>query len=166
LEAIGFAAGPLLARPRPTALSHLGGAVGRVRYEVAEDVCEAIRVILGAGVFPHVDPERVRCVRSWGSRGRAVARIYGLPRPWIVAGLEPGYVIEVVSEAFDVLPCREKVRVLVHELAHIPSTFSGALRPHRRGFGAIVRGAMARLPREALEAACGVLRGYYRGGPH
>jgi len=140
--------------------------VGRVRYEPAEDVCEALKVILSAGVFPHVDPERVKCVRSWGSRGRAVARIYGLPRPWIVAGLEPGYVIEVVSEAFDGLPCREKVRVLVHELAHIPRTFSGGLRPHRRGFSAAVRGAMARLPGETVEEACRVLRGYYRGGPY
>jgi len=105
---------------------------GRIRYEPADDVCQMVKRILSTGVLPHVRPDRVYCVRSRGARTRAVARIYGLPGAWVAAGLEPGYVIEVVSERFDGLPCREKLATIVHELLHIPYTFSGALRPHGR----------------------------------
>ncbi len=106
--------------------------MARVRYEPAPDVCSLVDWALGSGLFPHVRRDRVFCVRSHGARTRAVARIYGLPRPWIVAGLEPGYVIEVVSHRFDPLPCREKAKTIIHELLHIPYNFSGGLRPHGR----------------------------------
>jgi len=104
----------------------------RIRYEEAGDVCEMVKRILATGVLPHVDPGRVYCVRSRGARTRAVARIYGVPGPWVAVGFEPGYVIEVVSERFDGLSCRGKLETIVHELLHIPYTFSGALRPHGR----------------------------------
>ena len=106
---------------------------GRLRYERAPDVCIVVRMILGAGVLDYIDPERIHCVRSWGSTSRAIARIYGLPKAWIVAlGWNPGYVIEVLSEKYDMLPAREKVRVLIHELLHVPKTMGGGLRPHGR----------------------------------
>ena len=104
----------------------------RVKYAPAPDVCRAVRIIVsGLEEFGYIDLSRVHCVRSWGSRSLAIARIYGLPRAWIVAlGVNPGYVIEVISERFDPLPGREKVAVLIHELLHIPRSFSGGLRPH------------------------------------
>ncbi len=105
----------------------------RVRYKPAPDICDAVKAILESGVLPHIDPKRIYCVRSRGSKGKAVARIYGMPGPWVtVLGGNPGYVIEVVSEKFDGLPPREKLEILIHELLHIPRTFSGALRPHGR----------------------------------
>ncbi len=97
-------------------------------------------------------------MRSRGARTRAIARIYGLPRPWIAVGLEPGYVIEVVSERFDALPCEEKVRVLIHELLHIPRGFTGGLRPHGRLVNERRVRSLARLlPREAWSRACSIL---------
>ncbi|MCE4628446.1 MAG: metallopeptidase [Desulfurococcales archaeon] len=107
--------------------------MARVRYEVARDVCKAVKAILESGVFEHIPSDKIYCVRSRGSRSTAIARIYGLPRAWIVAlGSMPGYVIEVISERYDALPPERKLEVLVHELLHIPKTFSGGLRPHGR----------------------------------
>ncbi|MCE4600045.1 MAG: metallopeptidase [Desulfurococcales archaeon] len=131
----------------------------RVRYERADDVCEAIKLILSMGLLPHIDPSRIHCVRSRGSSTRVVARIYGLPRPWIVAGLEPGYVIEVVSERFDSLDCRGKLKTLLHELLHIPKTFSGALRPHGRYVNSRVVGALYRRVRGLEGEVCRALSG-------
>ncbi len=106
---------------------------GRLRYERAPDICRIIELIVGSGVLPHIDPGRIHCVRSWGSTSRAIARIYGLPRAWITAlGWNPGYVVEVISEKFDSLPAREKLRVIIHELLHVPKTMGGGLRPHGR----------------------------------
>lgn len=71
--------------------------------------------------------------RSINSKSRAVARIWGLSKVWQLALNEkPKYVLEVISERFEKLGRREKDRVLLHELAHIPRTFSGALLPHTR----------------------------------
>lgn len=84
----------------------------------------------------HVRNTRVFCYRSWGAKTRAYARIWGLGRIWQQAlGLEPAYVIEVISEKFDKLSEKDQDMVLIHELLHIPKTFSGALLPHRHRGG-------------------------------
>ncbi len=106
-----------------------------IKYSSASDVEELLRDILDilSDYFNHVRIDRVRVVRSHGSRTHALARIHGLPSIWrYVLGVEPMYVIEVVSENFDKLDRGEKVRVLIHELLHIPKRFSGGLRPHGR----------------------------------
>lgn len=81
--------------------------------------------------FAHVDVRRVVCYRSRGSKARIYARIWSLPSIFAHAlGVEPHYVIEVV-EAFDRASREDQERTLLHELLHIPKTFSGALVPHR-----------------------------------
>ncbi|MCE4602142.1 MAG: metallopeptidase [Desulfurococcales archaeon] len=119
---------------------------GRIRYEEAPEVCAIVNILSSMEEFGHVDTSRVYCVRSWGSRSRAVARIYGLPGPWATV-LGPGYVIEVISERFYRLSLEERVKTIIHELLHIPSTFSGGLRPH----GRLVNGrVVGRIYRRAL----------------
>ena len=81
----------------------------------------------------HLLGERMFFYRSQGSKARAYARTWGLPRLWQHAlGVEPGYIIEVISKYFDKLPTREQDKVLLHEITHIPKNFSGALIPHTR----------------------------------
>ena len=45
--------------------------------------------------------------------------------------VEPHYCLEVLSEKFDCLSQADQQRILIHELLHIPSNFSGALLPHQ-----------------------------------
>ncbi|ABL77442.1 putative metallopeptidase [Thermofilum pendens] len=103
----------------------------RIRYERARDVEELVEDIVACLGLDWIDVRRLHFVRSHGSRSKAYARIYGVPRIFQVAlGLKPLYIIEVVSENFDKLGDAEKIKVLIHELMHIPRSFSGGLRPH------------------------------------
>lgn len=97
----------------------------------------------------HIKPQSVICFRSWGSSSQALARIWSLPQIWQKALNVPAhYAIEVLSEKFDRLSEEEKDKVLIHELLHIPKTFSGALRPHRTGTFVLSQRAVNKLYRE------------------
>jgi predicted metallopeptidase len=75
--------------------------------------------------------ERLYFYRSNFSKARAYARTWGLPALWQRSlGVEPAYIIEVLSEHFDSLDQRNQDKVILHELTHIPRNFSGALVPH------------------------------------
>ncbi|MCX6777950.1 MAG: putative metallopeptidase [Candidatus Micrarchaeota archaeon] len=105
----------------------------QVRFEKADDVQEIVDDVvetLGEGL-EHVNQYRIFCMRSTGSGARAYARIWSLPRIWQQAlDINPYYVVEVLSEKYDVLDDEQKTKVIIHELLHIPKTFSGALVPH------------------------------------
>lgn len=83
--------------------------------------------------MPYIKKEKLFCVKSWDSSSRAIARIYAFPRVFQIALdlKDPVYVIEVISERFDKLSKENQDRVLIHELMHIPKTFSGSLVPHK-----------------------------------
>ena len=101
-------------------------------YEVAPDVQAMMEEIVRTlpDDFAHVDTRRVVCYRSRGSTARIYARIWSLPGIWQAAlGVEAHYVIEVV-ERFDRESLAEREKTIIHELLHIPKTFSGALVPH------------------------------------
>ena len=84
-----------------------------------------------------VMPDNIHTFRSYNSTSNAIARIWGLNKVWQMAiNHEPAYVIEIISERFDNLSEREKDEVILHELAHIPRNFSGALMAHSHGKGA------------------------------
>src|SRR5437899_434994 len=77
--------------------------------------------------------ERIFFYRSTFSKARAYARTWGLPKLWQMSlGVEPGYIVEVLSEHFDKLDKKSQDKVILHELTHIPHNFSGALVPHTR----------------------------------
>ena len=100
-------------------------------FEQAPDVKTMAEEILPFLELPHVNSYRLLYMRSNGSKARAYARIWSMPRIWQVAlEIKAYYVIEVLSEFFDKLDKEKKQKVLIHELLHIPKTFSGALVPH------------------------------------
>lgn len=91
------------------------------------------RRIIDALSLDHIDKGRVHFYRSTGSKSRRVqARIHGMGRIWFDAlQMTPNYIIEVISEEYDRLAQPEKEKVLIHELMHIPSKFSGGFVPHK-----------------------------------
>ncbi|QQG39946.1 MAG: metallopeptidase [Candidatus Aenigmatarchaeota archaeon] len=102
-----------------------------MRFEKAEDIEARVHTLVNRLDLKHVDPFRIKCFRSHGSKARAYARIWSLPRVWQKAlAVRPHYVIEVLSEHFDKQSFEEQTKTLIHELLHIPKTFSGATRPH------------------------------------
>lgn len=112
--------------------------MARIDWEVAPDVQAKVTQMVQALGMAHVDPDRIVCVRSRGSQARFLARIWPLDRVWQLAlGVAPHYVIEVKHERFDQLRATEQDRVIIHELLHIPRTFSGAVLPHRHAGGRI-----------------------------
>lgn len=90
------------------------------------------KTIKEAGVS-WVKTSRVFTYRSTNAKTRAYARIWGLSRIWQQAlKIKPAYILEVISEKYDRLSNLEKSKILLHEVAHIPKNFSGALVPHTK----------------------------------
>lgn len=87
---------------------------------------------LARRLFNLIDIQRVIVFRSYDSKSKALARIWGLPRIWQLAlKVKPHYCLEVISEKFDQQSKENQQRILVHELMHIPKNFSGSLLTHR-----------------------------------
>lgn len=98
----------------------------------ADDLKPVIDDLIAKLDMGHIKPAQVKVFRSKGSSSKARARIYEFPRIWQKAlRVKPHYCVEFLSENFDHLGENDKLKVMIHELLHIPSTFSGALRPHR-----------------------------------
>lgn len=100
-------------------------------WKKAPDVKKKISHLINNLQVDWIRVSQIHCFRSEGSKARAYARIWGLGRIWQLALSEkPAYIIEVISERYDPLSEKKKTEVLLHEIAHIPTTFSGALLPH------------------------------------
>ncbi len=98
----------------------------------ADDIKNMVADLVERLEFEHIQLHNIFCVRSAGSKTRAYARVWGLSRIFqMTAGFSPTYVIEVLSQHFDKLSFPEQQKVIIHELLHIPKTFSGALLSHK-----------------------------------
>lgn len=101
-------------------------------FQKAPDIQKRIASLAEKLSFFHLDPKKIVAFRSFGSKSRARARIWGFPRIWQKAlKVEPHYCLEVLAEKFDKLKQEDQDQVLIHELLHIPKNFSGALLSHR-----------------------------------
>jgi len=102
-------------------------------WEFAPDLQKEVEKLVSALNYSHIDPKRVVVFRSFGSKSRARARIWSLPRIWQQAlNVKPHYCLEVISERFNRLAPLQQKEILIHELRHIPKNFSGSLLPHGR----------------------------------
>lgn len=102
-----------------------------MRYEFAEDLqkkAEEISKIL----FPNIDITRIKCFRSYGtSSRRTVARCHSLEKLLQYAlGIKSFYVLEFLSERFDKMSEEDKIKIIIHELMHIPNGFGGGFKHH------------------------------------
>ncbi|MEM4330684.1 MAG: putative metallopeptidase [Candidatus Pacearchaeota archaeon] len=105
-----------------------------MRYEEAEDVRRLAEDIIKKFKWNHIDLSNLGFLRSFGtSSRRTVARCHSLGKAMQVAmGRKGFYVIEVISERFDKLNEEEKIKVIIHELMHIPKTFGGGFVHHNK----------------------------------
>jgi predicted metallopeptidase len=103
-----------------------------LKYLEAPDVKMLVEEIIDRLELFYVVPKSVHCYRSRGSKSkRIIARIHGLGKIWQKAlGLQPAYIIEVLSERYDRLTKEDKEKTMIHELLHIPKGFKGGFRPH------------------------------------
>ena len=108
----------------------------RPDWQEAPDIEKRLRLIVDRLEIDWLIVDNIHCFRSTYTTTRAYARAWGLSRIRQQAlHEEPHYIIEVISEKFDKLPLKKQDEVLLHEIAHIPHTFSGALLPHTHGKG-------------------------------
>lgn len=107
----------------------------RVEWIKAPDIEKRVKKLVIDLHIDWIERTNIHSFRSFNSKTRASARIWGLSRIWQQALKEkPSYIVEVISEKFDNLSQKKQDTVLLHELAHIPKTFSGSLVPHfKRG---------------------------------
>lgn len=102
-----------------------------MKYEFAEDLQTRMVSIVKALALDHVDLERVKCFRSYGSSTkRTLARCHTIGKLMQKSmGVKAHYAIEFL-EKFEKLPRAEQDKVIIHELLHIPKTFGGGFRQH------------------------------------
>jgi len=123
-----------------------------MKWVFAPELHTRIRILVQKLEFKHVDPERLFVFRSFGSKARARARIWSLPTIWQQAlNVSASYCIEVISEHFDNLSPKDQEHTLVHELLHIPKTFSGALLSHTHRGGRVDRRTVEQLIKKFLK---------------
>ena len=102
-----------------------------MKYEYAPDlqnIAEEISNLL----FPWVNISRIKCFRSFGTSSKnTLARCHSLGKLMQKAlGISAFYPLEFISERFDKLPEEEKIKIIIHELMHIPKSFGGGFRHH------------------------------------
>ncbi len=104
-----------------------------IKYHQAPDIKEISEEVVKKLEWDHVLLEHVAFIRSTGSKARrTIARCHALGKAMQIGmGRKKGfYLIEVISEKFDKLPDDEQLKVIIHELMHIPKSFGGGFIHH------------------------------------
>lgn len=104
-----------------------------IKFIQSPDIHLKLRGIISTLRLDYLKPDNIICFKSVGSKSSTVhARCWNLPKIWQLAlDSKPHYIIEVLSEQYDYLSEEDKTKLLIHELLHIPKSFTGGLRPHK-----------------------------------
>lgn len=104
-----------------------------IKYALADDVKKRAEEIIDLMNWAYIDKENVSYLRSFGSTSKnTIARCHALGKAMQIGMKRKTsfYLIEVISENFDKLSENEKIKVIIHELMHIPKTFGGGFIHH------------------------------------
>jgi len=102
-----------------------------MKYEFAEDIQEKAEEICRF-LFSHIRIGFFKCIRSYGTSTRnTIARCHDLGKVMQKAmNVKAFYALEFLSERFDKLNKEEQIKVIIHELMHIPKSFGGGFKHH------------------------------------
>ncbi|MEK6757667.1 MAG: putative metallopeptidase [Nanoarchaeota archaeon] len=102
-----------------------------MKYEFAFDL-QRIAEDISSRLFPHIRMSNVKCLRSYGTSSRGtIARCHALGKLMQKAMMTQAfYALEFLSERFDKLDKEEQIKVIIHELMHIPKSFGGGFKHH------------------------------------
>jgi len=106
-----------------------------IKYHQAPDIQEIAEEVVRKLDWSHVLLEHVAFLRSTGSKARrTIARCHALGKAMQIGmGRKKGfYLVEVISEKFDKLSVEEQLKVIIHELMHIPKSFGGGFIHHNK----------------------------------
>lgn len=103
-----------------------------MKYENADDLQRKFEDIILTLGMSHVRKEDVVCIRSFGTSSRGtIARCHALNKVMQKALKRSGfYVLEFLSERYDSLSEEQKIKILIHEIMHIPKSFGGGFKYH------------------------------------
>jgi predicted metallopeptidase len=102
-----------------------------MKYEYSEELQKKAEEI-SKMLFPHVKIDKIKCYKSYGTSSRGtIARCHALGKLMQKAlDVEAFYALEFITERFDKLDEEDKLKVIIHELMHIPFTFGGGFKHH------------------------------------
>lgn len=102
-----------------------------MRYEFAPDI-QATAEEISRILFPHIQIDNVKCFRSFGTSSKlTIARCHAIGKILQKAlDRKAFYALEFLSERFDKFDEEEKVKIIMHELMHIPKAFGGGFKHH------------------------------------
>jgi predicted metallopeptidase len=107
----------------------------KIKYRQAPDVKKIAEDIVYGMDWDHIFLEHVAFIRSFNSTARGtIARCHALGKAMQIGmgRAKSFYLIEVISERFDKLSEEEKIKVVIHELMHIPKSFGGGFIHHNK----------------------------------
>ena len=102
-----------------------------MKYEFAQDL-QIIAEDVSKSLFLHIKMDYVKCLRSYGTSSRGtIARCHALGKLMQKAmNTKAFYALEFLSERFDKLSKKDQIKVIIHELMHIPKSFGGGFKHH------------------------------------
>jgi predicted metallopeptidase len=102
-----------------------------MEYYISQEIKEKALDVISCLGLNHIFEDRFICILSKGSKSKAIARCHGLSKVMQMAlNVKAVYVLEFIEERFKKLSEKDKTKVIIHELLHIPMNLGGGFRYH------------------------------------